>query len=55
LRELDHIEPLPPCLLLIGATPRTLELTFDQLRNELTSMVDQIRSQARRQPAVGSA
>lgn len=55
LRDLDHIEPLPPCLLLIGATPRTLELTFEQLSNELTSMVDQIRSQARRQPAVGSA
>jgi len=55
LRELDHVEPLPPCLLLIGATPRTLELTFDQMRAELTSMIDVIRMQVRNQAAAGSA
>jgi ribonuclease P protein component len=54
LRELDQVEPLPPCLLLIGATPRTFELTFDQMRTELTSMIDQIRAQTRNPPAVGS-
>ncbi|HUF98874.1 MAG TPA: ribonuclease P protein component [Ilumatobacter sp.] len=45
LRELDRAEPLPPCLLLIGATTRTLELTFEQLRAELIAMVRQVREQ----------
>ncbi len=53
LRELDQVDPLPPCLLLIGATPRTFELTFEQMQTELTAMVDQIRLQAPNQPAVG--
>ena len=53
LRELDQVEPLPPCLLLMGATPRTFELTFEQMRIELTAMVEQIRMHSRNQPAVG--
>lgn len=43
LRELDRTEPLPPILMLIGARPPAIELTFDQLRSELTSMVLEIR------------
>ena len=53
LRELDQVEPLPPCLLLMGATPRTFELTFEQMRVELTAMVEQIRLHSRNRPAVG--
>ncbi len=45
LRELDRIEPLPPILLLIGAQPSLREHTFDQLRQELGAMIEQIRSQ----------
>ena len=55
LRELDQVEPLPPCLLLIGATPRTLELTFEQMRMEVRSMVDQIRLRVPLEPVAGSA
>ncbi len=39
LRELDRTTPLPPGLLLIGASTRAIELTFDQLRAEVTTMV----------------
>jgi ribonuclease P protein component len=49
LQELDRIEPLPPVLVLIGVKPSPIELTFDQLRLELMSLMQQIRSQ---QPAV---
>ena len=45
LRELDRIEPLPPILLLIGARHPVTEHTFDQLRQELGAMIEQIRSQ----------
>ena len=34
VRQLDRLEPLPPGLLLIGARPSAVELTFDQLRVE---------------------
>ena len=52
LRELDRTEPLPPILLLIGTQSRTIELTFDQLRRQLTALIEQIRSQ---NPATGLA
>ena len=45
LRELDRSDPLPPILLMIGPRPSTIELTFDQLRQELTALIEQIRSQ----------
>jgi ribonuclease P protein component len=45
LRNLDRIEPLPPILLLIGPRSPSIELTFDQLRQELTALIEQIRSQ----------
>ncbi len=51
LRELDQVEALPPCLLLIGATPRTLELTFEEMQTELALVIDQIRRQC---PVAGS-
>lgn len=43
LRELDRSDPLPPGLLLIGPRPPAIELTFDQLRHELTALTRQIR------------
>jgi ribonuclease P protein component len=43
VRELDRTDPLPPILLLIGAQPAAIELTFDQLRSELDAMLRQIR------------
>ena len=39
LFEIDRATPLPAGTMLIGATPRAIELTFDQLRTELTSLV----------------
>jgi hypothetical protein len=45
LRELDRAVPLPPILLLIGPRRELIELTFDQLRHELTAMIEQIRLQ----------
>ncbi len=45
LRILDRIEPLPPVMILIGARPSAIELTFDQLKRELSAMIQQIRSQ----------
>jgi len=45
LRELDRSEPLPPILILIGVRPRAIELTFDQLRDELTALIREIRRQ----------
>lgn len=47
LREADANEPLPPVIMLIGATPRAAELTYEQLRLELATILDSIR-QARR-------
>jgi len=44
LRELDRTEPLPPILLLIGPRQKTIELTFDQLREELRALIREIRS-----------
>ena len=43
LRELDSADPMPPGLLLIGARPNAVELTFDQLRAELTELTQQVR------------
>jgi ribonuclease P protein component len=45
LHELDRAEATPPALLLIGARPEAIELTFDQLRSEMTALIDQIRRQ----------
>ena len=45
LRDLDRAAPLPPILLLIGPQRSTIEQTFDQLRDELTAMIEQIRDQ----------
>ena len=39
LTELDRRTALPPGLLLIGARPKAIELTFDQLRTEVESMI----------------
>jgi ribonuclease P protein component len=44
LHDLDRNDPLPPGLLLIGARPRPVELTFDQVRLELVSLVDAMRA-----------
>ena len=41
----DRSEPLPPILILIGVRPKAIELTFDQLRDELTALIREIRSQ----------
>ncbi|NND76374.1 MAG: ribonuclease P protein component [Ilumatobacter sp.] len=38
---------VPPGLLLVGATPRVVELTFDQLRHRTEVLVDAARSRAR--------
>lgn len=43
LRELDRTTPLPPGLLLIGGHPSLIELTFDELRSEVSTMVEQLR------------
>lgn len=43
LRELDREHPLPPGLLMIGGRSQLDEHTFDQLRTELASLIDQIR------------
>jgi ribonuclease P protein component len=39
LREIDRATPLPTGTMLVGARPRAIELTFDQLRSELTSLL----------------
>lgn len=44
IRTIDRADPIPPVLLLVGASPRAIELTFDQLSNELTAILGQIRS-----------
>jgi ribonuclease P protein component len=43
LREADLAAPLPNCLLLIGARPQAMELTFDQLRMELQAILQQVQ------------
>jgi len=47
LRDLDRTDELPPVMLLIGPRPRSIELTFDQIQQDLTSLVQEIRSQHR--------
>ncbi|MDJ0771400.1 MAG: ribonuclease P protein component [Ilumatobacter sp.] len=42
LVEFDRAQPRQPSLLLIGATPKAVELTFDQLRTELTLLLQQL-------------
>ena len=44
VREADRTTPLPPILLVIGARPAAIELTFDQLRTELTTLLAAVRS-----------
>ena len=43
-REAVRTAPLPPGLLLIGAQPKAIEQTFDQLATEMNSILDEIRS-----------
>lgn len=43
LHEIHAADPLPAVIMLIGAKPAAAELTFDQLRQALEPMVDQIR------------
>ena len=43
MRDLDRDAELPAGLLLIGARPPAVELTFDQLRSTVASMVAEIR------------
>ena len=44
LAELDRQRPLPPGLLMIGARPAAIELTFDQLTTIVSSLVDELRT-----------
>lgn len=43
MRDLDRQAPLPTGLLLIGARPTAIELTFDQLTTTMRSMVAEIQ------------
>ena len=43
LHDLDRRSTLPPGLLVIGGRPTAIELTFDQLTEELTELVERIR------------
>jgi ribonuclease P protein component len=43
LREVDQNQPLPAGRLLIGARPEAVELTFEQLTQEISSLVAAIR------------
>ena len=42
MRESDLAHPLPPGLMLIGARPAAIELTFDQLQTELESILSEV-------------
>ena len=42
LRELDRADALPPVVMLIGATPATTALTFDQLHNNMVELISAI-------------
>jgi ribonuclease P protein component len=42
--ELDRQRPLPTGLLMIGAKPSSIELTFDELGHELEALVASIRT-----------
>lgn len=44
LHDQDRANPLPPGLLLIGARPAAIELTFDQLREQLHQLLSVIRA-----------
>ena len=44
LREVDQRQSLPAGLLLIGVRPPAVELTFDQLNQEISSLVAAIRT-----------
>ena len=46
LRELDRSTPLPPGLLLFGGKPQLIELTFDQLQEEVTQLMSEVRRRA---------
>jgi ribonuclease P protein component len=54
LRELlaarQRSDPLPPGYLLIGVRPGAAELTFDQLRTELGSLLDRIAKSVETRP-----
>lgn len=43
LRSLDATTPLPPGCLVIGGSPQLIELTFDQLTERVSGLVDQLR------------
>lgn len=43
LREADRRQPLPAVTILIGARSAAVELTFDQLRAELNSLIGELR------------
>jgi ribonuclease P protein component len=44
LREIDNQSPLPPNLMLMGARPTAIELTFDQLKSTVSSMIEEMRN-----------
>ena len=44
LTEIDRRDPLPPVAMLLGATPATIKLTFDQLRHNVEQLITQIRA-----------
>jgi ribonuclease P protein component len=44
LREADRQQQLPPAILLIGARTGAVELTFEQLRTELNSLIGDLRT-----------
>jgi len=43
VQRIDHEQPLPTGMLMIGARPAATELTFDTLRLELEALLGAIR------------
>lgn len=46
MRDLDRSNPLPPGLLLFGGKPSAIELTFAEMRVEITALTDEVRRRA---------
>ena len=46
LRSILGSLDVPPGLVLVGASPRVIELTFDQLRERTTALIDAMRRSA---------
>ncbi len=44
VRDFDRMETLPPGALMIGANPASVELTFEELRTELTQLLRRLPS-----------